>query len=190
MKLPKKVSIKTLYNLGIIVLLAGILYAFYGVYSRAADYWKSRSAPQKQAAQPQPMSPPVFFRFAPPPQQAYRYAVFTMNRAKAQPAKNQPGGKISGFDILGVVKRDRLFLVVRTKPTGKIKLVSRGEAVNGDSSVKELTTSQVVITDKMGGEKTHKIFAFKGVTEQTKRQDNRKKQNKKKQTQINQGRSF
>ena len=126
MKLPKKISIKTLYNVGIIVLLAGILYAFYGVYARASEYWTSRNAPQKPAAQAQPLSPPVFFRFAPPAQQLHRYAVFTMNRAKAKPEKGPQSGKISGFDILGVVKRDRLFLVVRTKPAGKIKLVSRG----------------------------------------------------------------
>lgn len=190
MKLPKKLSIKTLYNVGIVLLLAGLLYAFYGVYSRASNYMKSRNIPQKPAVQSQPIAPPVFFRFAPPPQQLDRYAVFTMNRVKAQPTGSKEAAKISGFDILGVVKRDRLFLVVRTKPAGKIKLVSQGEAVNGDSTVKTLTTTSVVIGQKGGGETTHKIFAFKGVAEQVGKQDNRKKRNNRKQTQTNQGRSF
>ena len=83
MKLPKKFSVKTWYRIGFVFVLAATFLAFYEFYSQAANYLRSKNAPQKQVAQQQPFPAPEFFRFVPPPQQLHLYEVFTMNRALA-----------------------------------------------------------------------------------------------------------
>ena len=88
--------------------------------------------------------------------------MFSFEKKKIEKLPSLPGGGGTGgsgnYRGLGVVKKDKLFLLVRFNSDDKIGLFAEGMEIGGGSRVEKLTVDQVVITDPSGRENTYKIF--------------------------------
>lgn len=160
----------------IVAVFVYIFYYYYGMFTGYRAVKKGAEQGQRKVERgPIPIAPPSFFTFIPgdeenPDIEKFRLFTFKEKKAKAGkpgfqgPMDSNPT-KVENYLVLGVVKKDKLFVVVQFKSDNKIRLFAEGTAINGNSRVKRVTPRQVVISGPSGGERSHKIFRFEGVKE-------------------------
>lgn len=179
---------KALQYLLLAVILAVFAFFFYHTYHTMEDYAEAGRKPKNPPPPIVTPQPPAFHNFK--PDDPVKYALFTFNKEKLEQKKPgtsatasiEPQKASANYTILGVVKRDKLFLVVRMNNDKKIRLIAERQSINGNHRVVNLQTSFVVIADKSDRSRTHKIFKMEPIKEirhdnkkQLKRKNNPKK---------------
>ncbi|MCU0287652.1 MAG: hypothetical protein MUF15_14825 [Acidobacteria bacterium] len=174
MKKMTKINRALYQRLGFGLILLVFVYWIYYLYNVYDDYRAERNmAPSTLSTEPPtnqteaelPVKPPSFFAV---PADSYAVTdIFSFTREKND-GPEQGGGEInkpSDYTILGVVKRDRLYLVVRLNAGNKLLFVPQGAALNDNYSVQKLENVSVVIMDKDGVKRTYKIFQWQNTKE-------------------------
>jgi hypothetical protein len=116
------------------------------------------------------VQPPEFYEFEPPGDQVRQYQLFTFKEKRQEQQKQgikggpPPVARSSAFRILGVVKTDTLYLVLRFTSGNKIRLVAEGNVIIGGLKVKSLSPGRAVIIDANGGERIYKVFQLEPQT--------------------------
>lgn len=174
-KILKTIDLGIIQKLAMILIAAIFIYIFYYYYGLFTGYQVVKESEAGRKVERIPVSPPVFYNFTPGDEEhpdIDKYQIFIFKEKKATPEKAEGQGVIgsdpgkgSGYQILGVVKKDKLFLVVRFDSDNKIRLFSQGMTIKDNIRVKKITTQQVVISDPAGDEQIHNIFSFAGVKE-------------------------
>jgi len=166
MKTPNlflKIDSKVIQLLLLLAIVGIFVYIFYYHYNIFSDYQADKTIKDKQAVERPPIKVPEFFNFNPDKvDNILQYMLFSFDKSKVKvppsavsPATTTGSGK---YNILGVVKRNRLFLLVRFLSDNKIQLYSEGMSIDGNSRIERLSTDQVTIVDSSGQRQTHKIF--------------------------------
>lgn len=174
MKKMKKIN-PALYQhlaLGLIVLV--FVYWFYHFYVVYSDYRAEREikpgtgaagTANQNESEDLPVTPPSFYTI--PPNGNATLDIFSFAEKKND-GSDPAGGEIdkpSDYTILGVVKRDRLYLAVRIHADNKLLFVPQGAAINGNYRVQELKAFSVVVIDREGVSHTYKIFQRQDIKE-------------------------
>ncbi len=172
-KLLKKIDMRLIQGLVMALIFVFFLYLFYYFYGQFSGYQKMKQQKRQGKIEAAVVQAPEFFNFTPAKENIQQYRLFTFKEKKdaAVPAEpgdmpfqdNAPGGS-GNYRILGVVKKDKLFLVVRFISGNKIRLFAEGETIDNRSRVKKLTYKQAVIANSSGGQKVHKIFKVEPIT--------------------------
>ena len=163
-KFFKKIDARMVQLLVMLVIIGFFIYVFYYSYDRYSRYQGIKSSEDKRPVERQPMQPPQFFNFSPDEgfDNIEEYQLFSFNKKKVEQLPSLSEGIAAGgsgnYRILGVVKKDKLYLLVRFNSNNKIGLFAQGMDIDGESRVKKLTVDRVIITDPSGREKTYKIF--------------------------------
>ncbi|MCP5053591.1 MAG: hypothetical protein GY940_40870 [bacterium] len=170
-KLLKKIDMRLIQNLVMVLIVVLFLYLFYYFYGQFTAYQNSKKQGKRGEIKAEVIAAPQFFSFTPPKDKINQYRIFTFKEQKtafqaepgAEEKKAAAQNKPPDYRILGVVKMDKLYLVVRMISTDKIRLCSQGMSIDKGSSVQELNIQRVVIADASGGRKEHKIFQMKPI---------------------------
>jgi hypothetical protein len=169
-----------------VVLAVGFVYLFYHFYQQYSDYSRSKQPGERGPVKGETIEPPQLFNFQPEKKEALKYQLFwfkerrVAEQAKTAVKKKKQFNRYNNpnqYRVLGVIKKDRLFLVVRFVRDNKIKLYPQGASIYEGNRIKNLTTRQAVIVDDNGGEEIHKIFQVEPTTifEQRKVHEKKKK---------------
>jgi hypothetical protein len=169
MKRFKKMNSGALQILVMGLIVPAFVYMFYHFYDLYRDYRETRGKDKPPAAESEKVQPPVFYSFDPGNND--KYQLFTFKEKKQKPKKGEkmvPGTKTEqakppDYSILGVVKRDRLYLVVRFHSGNRLGFIPQGGDINRGHRVERLESFQVVISDRAGREYTHKIFKLTNI---------------------------
>lgn len=151
------------------LIVPAFIYVFYHFYGLYRDYREIKGKERPPAAELEKIEPPVFYSFAPGNDD--KYELFT---AKDKKQKQPEGKKVAAgskteqakppdYSILGVIKRDQLYLVVRFQSGNRLAFIPRGEAITRGHRVERLEPFHVVISDQSGREYTHKIFKLTNI---------------------------
>ena len=166
MKTPnlfKKIDTRVIQALVPVAIVGIFIYVFYYQYDQYSRYRASKNMEASQAVESTPLNVPEFFNFSLDNEEnLVQYMLFTFDKAKAKAPVSAAGSSAEAgsgnYTILGVVKKDRLFLLVRFSADNKIQLYGEGTSIDGNSRVDRLSTDQVTIVDASGQSQTHKIF--------------------------------
>jgi len=166
-----------LQPLVLLIIAAVFLYAFYLMYVQYRDY---RTAGQIQKAGNVDVTPvdiPEFYSFQPAQDQLNKFKLFSFKDQKEDlKGKGGSDGKGAGdknngeslqkinYTLLGVVKRDHLFLVVRFNDNSTIKLYAVGDRIEGNGTLKKLTARKAVLEDASGTRTEVRVFKLEPTT--------------------------
>ncbi len=166
-KLFKKIDIRVLQGLVMVLIVFAFMYLFYSFYGAFTGYRAAKVQPAPPAPAIEPLPIPELFNFTPPPEENNRFQLFLFKEKKA-PAITEDGAlpveQVESYTVLGVVKKDGLFLVVRLTSNNKIHLFSKGNTIEGGFLVKSITLTQVIIIDSSGSERVHPVFQLEPAT--------------------------
>ncbi|MCP4155470.1 MAG: hypothetical protein GY757_47540 [bacterium] len=181
MKGLKKLDARMLQYLVMVVIAAIFVYTFYSFYTAQAEYREDKKAMAVKAAKKSetpteiqlPVTPPPYSAFAPDKGlPAEKCSLFTFKKKKKEETgKNKTGQQQTQkpapvtYAILGVVKRDKLFLAVRLNQGNKIKLYHEGASIDNNNRIKKLEPGSAIIADSSGQERVHKIFQLHNIKE-------------------------
>lgn len=160
----KKVDSRVVQTLVMLVIIGFFIYVFYRSYQLFNRYQEMRTSEDKRPVERSPMKPPQLYNFSPDDksEDIERYQLFSFEKKKIEklPSLSWGSGTVGSgnYRILGVVKRDKLFLVVRFNSDDKIGLFAEGMEIGGGTRVKRITVDHVTIADPSGGENIYKIF--------------------------------
>ncbi len=173
MKVPKlfrKIDIRRLHILAMILAAVFFLSVFYRYSVQFREYSVFKNAPAGSPQKSEPPSPPAFFTFTPDEDDELGvdgYRLFSFKEKKAAGTEEEIEGSpapgqtdTSQYQVLGVVKKERLFLVLRLNSDGKIHLYAEGMTIEGGWRLEKVTTRQAILVDSSGGERVHKLFQF------------------------------
>ncbi|MCP4217356.1 MAG: hypothetical protein GY765_22115 [bacterium] len=177
-KLFKKLNPGVLQNVGMALIALVFIYLFYGFYTSLSEYQKSKAGKERPQGAISAIQPPEFFAFTPDETKDLNtYRLFTFDKPGKEekaagkgetPQPIQP--KQAAYTIVGVVKKDKLFLVVRFKDR-KVGLFSDGMPIvppgtkdKGADKVHKVETGRVAI-DRGGNLQYHKIFQLPNIQE-------------------------
>jgi len=175
MKAMKKINPAILQRLALGLILLAFVYGFYYLFGVYRDYRGEREIkPAKETAgvvedqnenEDLPVTPPSFHTLSPESNAALD--IFSFKERKSGGADSTGGEKVkpSDYTILGVVKKDRLYLAVRSQADNKIRLIPEGAAINDNYHIKKLEPFSVVVTDSEGLSHTYKIFQSQEIKE-------------------------
>ncbi|MCX6584238.1 MAG: hypothetical protein NT166_29030 [Candidatus Aminicenantes bacterium] len=175
MKAMKKINPAILQRLAPGLILLAFVYGFYYLFGVYRDYRGEREIkPGKETAgvvenqnenEDLPVTPPSFHTI--PPDGNATLDIFSFKERKSSGADSAGGekDKPSDYTILGVVKKDRLYLAVRTQADNKIRLIPEGAAINDNYRIKKLEPFSVVVIDSEGLSRTYKIFQSQEIKE-------------------------
>jgi hypothetical protein len=167
MKIPKKlkkVDSRVIQTLVMLVIIGFFIYVFYHSYQLFSRYRGMKTGEVKRPVERPPVKTPQLFNFSPDDknEDIERYQLFSFEKKKIDklPSLSLGSGAAGSgnYRILGVVKRDKLFLLVRFNSDDKIGLFAEGMEIGGGTRVEKLTVHQVTIADPSGGENTYEIF--------------------------------
>ncbi len=170
MKIPKnlkKVDSRVIQTLVMLVIIGFFIYVYYHSYRLYSRYQGMKTSEEKRPVERPPLKIPQLFNFSPDgeSENIEAYQLFSFEKKKLEKLPSLSGGSGTGgsgnYRILGVVKKDKLFLLVRFNSDNKIGLFAEGMEIDNGSRVEKLTVHQVIIADPSGGEKIHKIFQNK-----------------------------
>jgi hypothetical protein len=165
MKTLKKINPTSLVNAVFVVLLAGIVVFAVETYRNQARYTAQKKEPGKAAATGNPAARSVG---DPRPSSGFRdfmmYDLFEkgVKSKRTTDAQEEVQGS-NRFTILGVVKMERLFLVVELPGVKQPRLFAEKSKFNNDFLVEEIGKDRVLIRDGSGRIRTHKIFHYEEV---------------------------
>lgn len=179
MKIPKKlkkIDSRVIQTLVMLVIIGFFIYVFYHSYRLFSRYQGMKTGEDKRPGERSPVKPPQLFDFSPDDksEDIDRYQLFSFDKKKIEklPSLSLGSGTIGSgnYRILGVVKRDKLFLLVRFNSDDKIGLFAEGMEIGGGTRVKRITVDQVIIADPSGQESVYKIFQkeYRNTTADTK----------------------
>jgi hypothetical protein len=167
MKIPKnlkKIDSRVIQTLIILMIVGFFIYIFYHSYHLFSRYQGMKTSEDKRPVERPPMKIPQLFNFSPDDESENieLYQLFSFEKKKIEKLPSFSGGSGTGgsgnYRILGVVKRDKLFLLVRFNSDDKIGLFAEGMEIGSGTRVQKLTVDQVIIADPSGRENTYKIF--------------------------------
>lgn len=167
MKIPKnlkKIDSRVIQTLVMLVIIGLFIYVFYYSYQLFSRYQGMKTSEDKRPVERPLMKIAQLFNFSPDDESENieGYQMFSFEKKKIEKLPSLSGGSGTGgsgsYRILGVVKKDKLFLLVRFNSDDKIGLFAEGMEIGSGSRVEKLTVDQVIIADPSGGEKTYKIF--------------------------------
>ncbi|MGD2090728.1 MAG: hypothetical protein PVH61_31440 [Candidatus Aminicenantes bacterium] len=170
MKIPKKlkkVDSRVIQALVMLVIIGFFIYVFYHSYQLFRRYQEMKTGEDKRPVERLPVEPPQLFNFSPDAESEdiERYQLFSFEKKKIEKLPSLSGGSgtvgSGNYRILGVVKRNQLFLLVRFNSNDKIGLFAEGTEIDNGSRVEKLTVDQVIIADPSGQQNTYKIFQKK-----------------------------
>jgi hypothetical protein len=173
MKIPKnlkKVDSRVIQTLVIVVIIGFFIYVFYHSYHLFNRYREMKTSEDKGPVERPPLKIPQLFNFSPDDESEdiEAYQLFSFEKKKIDKLPSFSSGSGSGgsgnYRILGVVKKDKLFLLVRFNSDDKVGLFAEGMEIANGSRVEKLTVDQVIIADPSGELKTYKIFQEKYKT--------------------------
>lgn len=175
MKAMKKINPAILQHLALGLILLAFVYGFYYLFGVYRDYRGEREIkPTKETAgvvesknenDNYPVAPPSFHTLSPESNAALD--IFSFKERKTGGADSVGGekDKPSDYTILGVVKKDRLYLAIRTQSDNTIRLIPEGAAINDNYRIKKLEPFAVVVIDSEGLSRTYKIFQSQEIKE-------------------------
>lgn len=175
MKAMKKINPALLQHLALVVILLAFVYGFYYLLGVYRDYHSEREIkPAKETTgvtenqdekENLPVTPPSFHTIS--PESNATLDIFSFKERKSSGADSTGGekDKPSDYTILGVVKKDRLYLAVRTQSDNKIHLIPEGAAINDNYRIKKLEPLSVVVIDSESLSRTFKIFQSQEIKE-------------------------
>jgi hypothetical protein len=168
MKIPplfKKIDSRVIQFLVMVAIVGLFIYLLYHHYHLFVRYQESKTTAGRPPAERSPLLVPAFFNFSPDrsEESGILAQLFSFEKKKPEilPLAMNMNGENTGsgdYRILGVVKKERLFLLVRFNSDNKLRLVGEGGDIDTQSRVKRLYTDHVIITDPSGQEHTYKIF--------------------------------
>lgn len=167
MKIPKnlkKVDSRVIQTLVMLVIIGFFIYVFYHSYHLFSRYQGMKTGEVKRPVERPPVKTPQLFNFSPDDENEdiERYQLFSFEKKKIEKLPSLSWGSGTGgpgnYRILGVVKRNKLFLLVRFNSDDKIGLFAEGMEIGGGARVEKLSVDQVTIADSSGQENTYKIF--------------------------------
>jgi hypothetical protein len=167
MKIPKnlkKVDSRVIQTLVMLVIIGLFIYVFYHSYQLFSRYQGMKTGEVKRPVERPPVKTPQLFNFSPDDEneEIERYQLFSFEKKKIEklPSLSWGGGAVGSgsYRILGVVKRNKLFLLVRFNSDDKIGLFAEGMEIGGGNRVEKLSVDQVTIVDPSGQENIYKIF--------------------------------
>lgn len=170
MKIPKnlrKVDARVIQTLVMLVIIGFFIYVFYHSYHLFSRYQGMKTSEDKRPVERPPMKIPELFNFSPDDEfeDIEGYQLFSFEKKKIEKLPSLSGGSGTGgsgnYRILGIVKKDKLFLLVRFNSDDKIGLFAEGMEIGSGTRVEKLTVDQVIIADPSGRENTYKIFQKK-----------------------------
>jgi len=170
MKIPKKlkkIDSRVIQTLVMLVVIGFFIYIFYHSYHLFSRYQGMKSGEDKRPVERPPMKIPGLFNFSPDDESEdiELYQLFSFEKKRIEKLPSLSGGSgtagSGNYRILGVVKRDKLFLLVRFNSDDEIGLFAEGMEIGGGARVQKLTVDQVIIADPSGRENTYKIFQKK-----------------------------
>lgn len=175
MKTMKKINPALLQHLALFVILLAFVYGFYYLFGVYRDYRGEREikptretagAPQIQDENENlPVTLPSFHTISPESNATLDIFSFKERKSSGTDSTGGEKDKPSDYTILGVVKKDRLYLAVRIQADNKIRLVPEGAAINDNYRIKKLETFSVVVVDSEGLSRTFKIFQSQEIKE-------------------------
>jgi hypothetical protein len=186
LKILKKLDMRMLQGLVMVLLAVFFIYLFYHFYEQYSNYQEAKQPRNRGPVKAEIISAPQFHNFSPDRNQPLRYQLFWFKekreseKAKTTAQKKQQINQYNNpnqYHVLGVIKKDKLFLVVRFVRDNKIKLYPQGSSIYEGNRIKSLTTRQAIIADENGAEQVHKIFQVEPTTifEQRKVHEKKKK---------------
>lgn len=171
-KLFKKIDPRVIQALVMIVIAVLFLYVCYYFYGEFSAYVSAKKREAGGVVDAAGVQAPEFHHFVPKKEELHRYQLFTFPEKRTVPPETLAGGsgrqrsaaaQSSDYKILGVVKKDRYYLVVRYN-NGKVSLIGAGQAIRDRVKVKSLTAHRAVITGPDGGEQVYKVFRLEAKT--------------------------
>ena len=165
MKSLKKVNPTSLVNLVFVVLLAGIVVFGVETYRNQARYSAKKGEPGKAASSEIPKDSAMG---DPRPSSGFRdflsFDLFEKGAKSRRKTDAQEAVQGSNrFTILGVVKMERLYLVVELPGVKQPRLFAEKSKFGNDFLVEEIGKDRVLIRDGSGRVRTHKIFRYEEV---------------------------
>lgn len=160
----KKVDSRVIQTLVMLVIVGFFIYVFYHSYHLFSRYQGMKTGEVKRPVERPPLKTPQLFNFSPDDESEdiERYQLFSFEKKKIEKLPSLSWGSGTGgsgnYRILGVVKRDKLFLLVRFNSDDKIGLFAEGMEIGDGARVEKLSVDQVTIADPSGQENTYKIF--------------------------------
>jgi hypothetical protein len=166
MKIPKnlkKVNARVIQTLMMVVIMGFFVYVFYHSYHLFSRYQGMKAGEDTRPVERPPMKIPQLFNFSPDDESEdiERYQLFSFEKKKIGKRSLSWGSGNGGpgnYRILGVVKRGKLFLLVRFNSDDRIGIFAEGMEIDRGTRVEKLTFDQVIIADPSGQESTYKIF--------------------------------
>jgi len=167
MKIPKnlkKVNARVIQTLVMMVIIGFFVYIFYHSYHLFSRYQGMKAGEDQRPVERPPMKIPQLFDFSPDDESEdiERYQLFSFEKKKIGKRPSLSGGSGSGgpgnYRILGIVKKGKLFLLVRFNSDDRIGWFAEGMEIDSGTRVEKLTFDQVIIADPSGQENTYKIF--------------------------------
>jgi type II secretory pathway component PulC len=145
---------KWLINSTAMVLTAAFLLLFYFFYLQYQGYDMIKKSKIKPA--PLTVKTPQLLSDFP----GRKIDVFSKTRGvKAVPEKKEPPKPLE-FDIIGIVKLDKLYAVVEFKKTNKIKVFEEGKTIDGNILIEKIENDKVTILNN-NQKKEIKLFTEK-----------------------------
>jgi len=156
--------------LAIGVIIAVFIFIFYYHFLFFQEYRREKNADSPLPQKITPISPPQFTDFTPQEADKQALQIFSI-RDDGQNGGGGETGDDNGnhdkkneaeqeYQVLGVVKKEVLYLVVRFSTGQSIRFFPAGSAIHRSAQVEKITPEQVVISDGNGREQIIKIFKF------------------------------
>lgn len=175
MRAMKKINPALLQHLALGLILLAFVYGFYYLFGVYRDYRSEREIKPDKATtgvaenqdenEDLPITPPSFHTIS--PEGNATLDIFSFKERNSDGADSAGGEKDtpSDYTILGVVKKDRLYLAVRIHADNKLRLFPEGAAINDNYRIKKLEPFSVVVMDSEGLSRTYKIFQSQEIKE-------------------------
>ncbi|UCH94038.1 MAG: hypothetical protein JSV88_27745 [Candidatus Aminicenantes bacterium] len=164
-KFLKKIDSRVIQTLVMMVIVGFFIYLVYHHFQLFSGYQEIKQGENMRPVERPPWQTPGFFNFTPDEdyENIEKYQLFSFKKKKIPKprylADGDSGVPVSDkYRLLGVVKKDRLFLLVRFNADNKIRLVARGMNIDDDFRVEKISLDRVIITNPSGQEHTYKIF--------------------------------
>lgn len=165
MKSIKKINPTSVANAAFVLLLAGIVVFGVETYRNQARYMARKGAPDEPVSDVDGGGPGTR---VPSPATGFRdFLSFDLfeKGVKSKKETDTPDA-VQGstrFTILGVVKSDRLYLVVELPGVKQPRLFAEKSKFNNDFYIEEIGRDRVLIRDGSDRIRTHQIFRYEEV---------------------------
>lgn len=162
----KKIDPRVVQGLVMLIIAVLFLYVCYSLYTEFSAYSSAKHREPSGVVDAAGVQAPQFHQFIPRKEELHRYQLFTFPDKRTAPPQSTANGtdkqtpqaaRSSDYTLLGVVKKDRFYLVVRFND-GSVSLTGAGQTIIDRTRVKSVTADHAVIVGPGGKEKVYRVF--------------------------------